>query len=264
MFHENVKIILSHSHCSVRYLRYMHGAIPGEPNPKLEWRTMEARPNDLTPLDLARRIVELDAAMHREVHAERYQEAARLRDERVALEKELKKTGNETLIRTVEIAMHNWLRVGPVIQALEGKESPCDEILWRALVSAPLPVRWVVHGFPPQLSATVRKRLDTESLESKYYQATFPVISSTTLTRATHLDEWFRVLANERTRSCVAAIWICTDLFWLSTMGALDPLMGLLQDPSFEFVACIGPDDAVVAQRIIHLPAVHDIRSSLR
>ncbi|HEX5244380.1 MAG TPA: hypothetical protein VFW23_14045 [Tepidisphaeraceae bacterium] len=144
---------------------------------------------------------------------------------------------------------------------LEPREFLSDETLWRTLASAPLPVRWVLHGFQEELPGTLRQRLHAESLESKYYQARFPIVSSTTLARATVFHEWFQALAHERFWSRVATIWICTDLFWLNMVGALDLLIGLLRDPSFEFVACADPDDAVVVRRLLRLSGVSEIQA---
>ncbi len=222
---------------------------------------MGAHAGNAAPVDLARRILELNASVDREVHAAKYENAARLRDEREALERKLKETGNETLIRNIEIAVHRRLRIGPATEMLEPKEFPSDQTLLRTLASAPLPVRWVINGFQRELPGTLRQRLKAESLESKYYQARLPVISSTTLARATYFDEWLQGLADERGRNGVATIWICTDLFWLNTAGALALLLALLRNASFEFVACAGPDDAVIARRILRLPGVSEIQT---
>ena len=65
-----------------------------------------ASSDNLGPLELAQRILELRHAVDREVRGGKYETAARLRDEREALQNELKRSGNHTLMRRFRLARH--------------------------------------------------------------------------------------------------------------------------------------------------------------
>jgi hypothetical protein len=220
-------------------------------------------PADTPPLVIAQRIRDLQNAIDSAVRAKEYQAAAWMLDERKDLEDELSKIGNETIRRNVEAVLHGMTGLAPMTDMLDPKSSDFDESLLGEVKSAPVPIRWVVHESETLLPGTLRKRVDTSSLQSPYFMAKFPIISSKSLHRATHVDEWLKALIREKARCGVPVVWICSDLFSLNTIGVIDTLLGLFQDRSFEFVACAGPQDDVIAQRIIHIPGVFEVRPQL-
>jgi hypothetical protein len=183
-----------------------------------------------------------------------------LRDEREALQNELKRSGNHTLIRNVDLVIRGDPQFAPLTDRLEPKDPVVDETVLQVVASAPVPIRWIIRNFDKPLIGALRKRLDTESLESAYYRAKFPVVSSSTLSPPTHIHEWIHDLTNERARSRVAIVWVCADFGWLGTLRVLDKLLSQFQDASFEFVACVKSGDTAVARSIVELPRVVEIQ----
>lgn len=187
--------------------------------------------------ELAQRITELRAQMDLNVRAGLYETAARLRDERYALEQKLQSCGNPTLLRNIEIAnSHSW---SVIAKRLEPQETTVDQPLLRRLEDARLPVRWIIEKLSEAPVGTLRRRLNVESLESPYFRALFPVISPATIPASADMQVWIDVLINETSNAKTPIIWICTDLNWLAPTGVFERWREIFQRPDFEFVACV-------------------------
>jgi hypothetical protein len=203
---------------------------------------------------IGKQILRLRGDVDRLVREGKYEEAARARDERASLEWKLEKSGNPTLIRNVEIAKSLW---GPVLAGnLQPKDTAIDESLLRKLPIATYPIRWAICNIKQPPIATLQLRADVESMTSHYFRATFPVISSSALRRATFTHEWITELGNETARSKSAIIWVITDLEWLNSAGIFSVLLKRFENSSTEFVACIDRFEEPLARQIAGLSSV--------
>ena len=212
--------------------------------------------SNLNPLDIAHRIIELDAIVKRECDAHHFERAAAARDDRVVLEEQLKSVGSDTLIQNVRTALRGNLYETTVIQILEADDITVDLRVLSVLAAAPLPVRWVIRGLRAPCVATLRQRLNVESLESPYYRAHFPIFGSSALSRATYPGEWLQAVAKESAKSSTSVVWFITDLRWLDKIGILNEIVGHLRQPSSEFVACVDSKDLALSERLTELPGV--------
>lgn len=207
---------------------------------------------DPDPLSIAQRILELHAAVYRNVDAGQYEVAARLRDERESLERQLETCGNPRLLRNIDAAK-SW-RTATVAKRLEPRGYAVDEPLVHKLSSAALPVRWAICNICEAPVGSLRRRLGVESIDSAHFMGRFPVISPERLGKNPH--ERIEVLAKETVRSKTAVVWICTDIDWLGTSGILEKWYPLFQHEAFEFVACMDRLDGPWKRQIAGLPGV--------
>ena len=206
----------------------------------------EQQISNVLALELAQRIIELDAAKDREVAARRYEVAAAVRDQREALEQALAKAGYATLLRNVQVALKGSFSRSPLIDRLEFGDTSIDERLVQRLTDAPLPVRWVIRNVDAASIGALKRRLDEASMLSPYYGARFPIFESAALNAAAHPAEWIRAATGETTRSKVKVIWIL-DKFWeIKKNDVSEKLLSQLREPSAEFAAFVGDADAAV------------------
>jgi len=212
------------------------------------------------PLELAHRVLELGAAVEREVKAANYELAAMLRDKREATENELKRIASPVLMRNLELASCKIRTRSPIIDDLfKPQESNVDESSIKRMASAPLPPRWVIYDCDELSIATLRRQFDTESIDSEYFDARFPVISSRTHARSAKFPAWISAAGIEAERCKAAVVWIYADLLWLSQVGLLDSELARCASILCQFVVCAKTEDAHVAKQFARLEQVTEI-----
>jgi len=216
-------------------------------------------PVDSATLDLASRIIALNDEVNRHVSAANYLLAANLRDEREALERELKRVGNPTLLRNVQLAIRHPTPSGGIWEQLEPNPKVVDEFLLQLLASQPVPVRWVITGLDSPLIGTLRKVLDVERLDSNYFRARFPSVSWNTLGQVRDIQSWVRAIEFETGRSPVPVVWVCGAIEWLEKTGLIERLLNRFRDPSTEFVIWTGKPVSATIRQFLDLPSCVEI-----
>jgi hypothetical protein len=221
---------------------------------------LEPVPSHPDPLVAARRIIELYAAMDREVLAGNYEFAAALRDERERLREGLKQAGEQRILRNLEV--HTSSRGLPIIDGpLQVRGGAVDAALAQALSAAPTsPIRWLLAGEDVPPVATLRQVLDTGSLNSDYYAARFPVLSYATMRQARIPGEWVSACQWDESHSLAPVIWTIANPDWLAGVGVLDPILERLAAADAQFVACVASADSAEAQRLASPPGTTVIR----
>ncbi len=215
------------------------------------------RAGDGEAIALGLQVVEATREMHQAVTAADYETAAAARDRRQVLVRRMAATGNERVSRDVQLALTDRLRHRRLFEPAEAEYAPT---LLAAVVSAPLPVRWIVPGTPPAVAATLQQRLDTGLLGSAYFAAYFPAVTAENLAGSTHPHEWLHAIAVEARRSRTVAVRLYGGVAHLAARGLADRLRAELADPLIEFVVCTSADDASAVEPFTRLPGVTVVR----
>jgi len=218
-----------------------------------------AEPNfDL--LGLAKQIIDLNAQVDREVRARQYERAAELRDQREALQRQLGQSGNATVVQNVTRQLKFGLTRSPVLSLLEQEESVIDAGLLHLISSAPLPPRWILNGYSGSCRASIAKQLNVNSLDSVYFHAYLPVLSSTTFAKATKPMEWLAAAIREAARKASQVVWIVKEPAYLAERQILDVVLQVLRVPSTQFVVSLREVDAPFATSFAEIPGVTALR----
>lgn len=224
-----------------------------------------AAPN-FDPMALARQIIDLDAELHAEVMAARYERAAALRDQLEALKRQIENLGDPIVVQnTKNLISTAWLPPGltrgPLLSLLEQVESKLNPELLQLMSTAPLPPRWILHAAEGSCRATVGRRLNLDSLDSPYFQALLPVFNSATLGKATYPMEWFTAAVRETARATWRVIWIVQEPAFLDKLGLLDAITQFLSVPATQFVVHLQKSDEAFALRFGEIPGSSVIRA---
>jgi hypothetical protein len=213
-----------------------------------------AEPN-FDSLGLARQIIDLNVEVDLEVRAGQYERAAALRDQREALQRQLSQFGDATVVQNVQRSLRPGVRA-PVLYLLEQDESVVDAGLVHLIRNIPLPPRWILNGYSGSCRARTEKTPNADALDSIYFQAQLPVLSSRTLAKATKPMEWLAAAIEAAAREASPVVWIVEEPAYLAERGILEVVLQVLRVPSTQFVICLQAADAPFANSFTEIPGV--------